>query len=641
MKSNKFLIQLSFIVLLLCGGACKKYGYDVPDGYTDSSGNKANVDVDTSMAVIDKSMYAKARVFPGLVDATEPRVKDAKFTIDLNFSNQTADNLRISVAPEPQFSTGYYDAPGELVKIVVPAGINGLSVQVGGQTDNLTGLTPLLRDPIIYLRKQLYPGVNYVRNLYGGTIYIRASFAYPQPVEFTISGAVVSPDFVLGTTVDANWVAQVKASKVPWLELRAKRVIFLIPRDFVIRKFTSAEPLTNPTATMTEWNSKFEIDYNAWMGLSDNAADTRDRSPQGPWRGVLDIQLTVGYGHNGFPFVGTMDDEWFNSFTSLQQMLTGSNWGTYHEFGHNCQQPSVWSWSTLGETTNNLFSFKVANRNGVAFSTLHSGDFVPTALAYAASTVAKNFDTDAAINDPFRRMIPFVQIFEKYGYGAMTYIYTAARHASRLSNNDIDKHDFTYERFSEYANTDLSPFFDAWGILISAQSRAKIGALYPLLKTQLWTYNINTKTGGTAPIVYTLSITASSEETNGEGAINGRATTLLDGNTATYWHSAWQTAPIGNFPYTLTLNVGAARQLSGLYFTPRASSGQRPKNIDITSSIDGITYSVVGSTQIPNLATQYNYTFPAITKARYYKIVIKDTWNTGTNASLSEVGIIP
>lgn len=230
MKINQ-LTKIFGLSLLVAFTACKKYGYEVPDGYPDDSQNVAEGTVDTNMKVIDKSMYAKARVFPGLVDQSEPRVKDAQFTLDLNFTDQTAQNLRISVAPSPQYSTGYYAAPGELIKLVVPAGVEGLTVQIGAHTDNLGGKSPLLRDPVIYNRKLLVAGVNYIRNLYGGHIYILASFAYANPVTFSISGAVVSPDFILGQSVDADWVAKVKASQVPWLELRAKRVIFTIPRE--------------------------------------------------------------------------------------------------------------------------------------------------------------------------------------------------------------------------------------------------------------------------------------------------------------------------------------------------------------------------------------------------------------------------
>jgi hypothetical protein len=479
-----------------------------------------------------------------------------------------------------------------------------------------------------------------VRNVYGGTIYIRASFAIAQPVQFTITGAAKQPDFVLGTSNNATWMAQVKASTVPWLELRSKRVIFLIPRDFLIKNFNSANALTDPTALMTAWNNVFELDYNGWMGLSDNSTDLRDKSPQGAWREVLDIQPSVGYGHNGFPVVATMDNEWFNSVVSIDQLLHGANWGTYHEFGHNCQQGNIWSWSTLGETTNNLFSFKVAHRNGADFSIQHGDDWVQPALDFAeANNDPANFNTVDAMNDPFRRIVPFLQIFELYGYDAMTYLYTAARHAPRLSNTDQDKQDFVYERFSEFAKTDLKPFFEAWGISVSSQSKQTISAKYPLLTKKIWTYNPMTKQGGTSDITYKTSITVSSEETTGEGAVNGHAAALIDGNNNTYWHSEWYYAT-AVYPYTLVLNAGGPVTAKGMYFVPRNSTAQRPKNIDIYTSTDNMNWTFVGSTIITNAFARYEYLFPASKTAQYYKVILKDAWTNTPNAALAEMNLI-
>lgn len=643
MKPNQF-TKLALLVLLLAATACKKYGYNIPDGYVDNSKQEATGKLDTNMAVIDKSMYAKARVFPGLVDQSEPRIKDAKFTLDLNFTDQTTDNLRISVAPQPQFSTGYYAAPGELVKIVVPAGIEGLSVQIGGQTDNLGGKYPLLRDPVIFTRKQLYSGVNYIRNLYGGTIYINASFAYPNPVEFTISGAVASPDFILGQSTDAEWVAKVKASQVPWLEFRSKRVIFLMPRAKVIATFSSSEPLTNPTAVLSKWNDVFELDYNGWMGLSDNVADVKDRSPQGPWRGVLDIQLSAGYGHSGFPFVGTDDAEWFGSFSSLKKISTSDGmWGSYHEFGHNCQQGKVWSWSTLGETTNNLFSFKVANRIGADYNILHpavSSGF-PQAIAYASGGGTKNFDSDAAMNDPFKRMTPFVQIFEKFGYGAMTYLYKEARHAERLNTSDINMHNFVYEKLSDYTQTDLSPFFDAWGILVSDPVVAKVSAKYPALNTPIWTYNPLNKTGGTGPINYVTSVFSVSSSQSGDGA----PANLVDGviSNASFWHSAYSPQPSPAFPITIVLYTGSNRPIAvkGVTFAQRQNNAAGyVKDVEILTSTDNVNFTSAGTTTLPQNIARYNYNFPAGNiNARYIKVVIKNGANAGY-ANLSECNLI-
>lgn len=647
MKFNQ-LTKILGLSLLVAFCACKKYGYEVPDGYPDDSQNVAEGAIDTNMKLIDKSMYAKARVFPGLVDQSEPRVKDTQFTLNLNFTDQTAQNLRISEAPSPQYSTGYYAAPGELIKIIVPAGVDGLTVQIGAHTDNLAGKSPLLRDPVIYNRKKLVSGVNYIRNLYGGHIYILATFAYPNPVTFTITGAVVSPDFILGQTSDVDWVAKVKASQVPWLELRAKSVIFTIPRDKVIATFNSSEPFTNPTAVFSKWNDVFDLDYNAWMGLSESATDIRDRSPQSQWRGILDIQLTKGYGHSGFPFVGLNDYYWFASFTSLNSITTSSGqWGTYHEFGHNCQQGSIWSWSTLGETTNNLFSFKVANRIGANYNILHpavSSGF-PESITYASGTGIKNFDTDAFMTDenkgPFRRMTPFVQIFELYGYGAMTYLYTEARHAERLNTNDITKHNFVYEKLSDYTKTDLAPFFDAWGILISDAVINKVSAKYPLLNKTIWTYNPLNKTGGTAAYDPTRVISVSSlQSTTSDLGAN-----LIDGNTATFWHSKYSPVPTAaeTFPFTVIIGTGTrtAIPIKGITFNQRTNNNNGYiKNVEILTSTDNVSYTSVGTTTVPQNTNKYDFNFPGgNVNAKFIKVLIKTGAST-VFCSLAECNLI-
>lgn len=641
MKSTIFSNTILAFVGILALASCEKYRYSFDDGVNKPSTAESEQTIDTAMTVVDRSLYSRARIFPGMVEATEPRVKDVRFTLDLNFSASNAYLLRISSAPQPQFSTGFYAPAGELIKIVVPAGVNGLSVQIGGHTDNLTGQLNLKRDPFIVMQKQLFPGVNYARNLYGGTIYINAAYGIPQPVEFSITGAVKSPDFVLGQSVNDTWIKEVKASTVPWLEMRTKRIVFLIPRDFLIRNFDSTNPLTDPTALMTAWNDVFELDYNGWMGLSDNPADIRDRSPQGAWREVLDIQPSVGYGHSGWPVVATMDNEWFNSVVSLDQLLHGANWGTYHEFGHNCQQGAMWSWKTLGETTNNLFNFKVAQRNGVNFGILHGTTWVQPALDFAAKLGAKDFDGGAPeINDPFARMIPFLQIFGIYGYDAMPYLYTAARHAQRFSNTDLDKHDFVYERFSEYSRTDLRPFFEAWGIALSSQSTIRIGNMFPLLDKKIWTYNPITKTGGTEKYD-PIKITANSEELTGEGAVNGRAAAMLDGSNATYWHSRWQTAPTGTMPYTLLLDLGSLKSAKGMYFVARNDTRQIPKAIEVFKSVNNTDWVSIGTFQIGSAAgARSNYNFPATIANRYYKIVIKSNWANSSTAALAELNII-
>lgn len=661
MKKNQIMLLLG-ICLLVMTTACSKYGYEIPDGYPDDSGNIKDAEIDTNLRDIDKSMYAKARVFPGLVDQAEPRVEDVKFTLDMNFTDQTAQNLRISVAPDPQYSTGYYAAPGELIKIVVPSGIEGLTVQIGGHTDNLSGKYPLLRDPVIYMRQRLYAGDNYVRNLYGGTIYIRANRAYETPVEFSISNACVSPDFVLGEISDAEWVAKVKASQVPWLEMRAERVVFLIPRDRVIQSFSSSssEPITNPTAVMTRWNDVFEQDYNGWMGLSDDAEDIKDLSPQGPWRGILDIQLSAGYGHSGFPFVGLNDGSWFRGMTSLSAIsMNEGMWGMYHEFGHNCQQNSMWSWSTLGETTNNLFNFKVAHRLGADYTKMHRAinSGFPLAIAWAGAAGTKNFDgTDAAINDPFRRMTPFIQIFEKYGYEAMTHLYKEARHAERTNPSDITKHNWVFEKLSDYTKTNLAPFFDAWGINYSPAVADRVAAKHPRLKKQIWKYNPLTRTGGDELIVLEHDKAGwIATATNAQNAYP--ASNLIDGGIASIWLACHNNCsspgngtplpapkyPTPENPLYLTINTNSTIEAGGFYLVQRQTNAygmaNHVKEIGIEIYNNGVWEDLGRFPLEVTYAKQY-ITLPAEKTFSQFRIKIDTRPNGATenNAAMAEVG---
>lgn len=644
------------LVMILASSACKKYGYEVEDGYDDNSGNAKSITVDTNRLFVDRSAFAKARVFPGLVGDSEPRVTDAKFTLNLNFSAQTADILRISVAPQPQFGTGYYAPPGELIKIVVPAGADGLSVQVGGHTDNLTGVSPLLRDPIIVVKKQLFAGVNYVRNLYGGYIYINATFSYPNPIEFSITGACVTPDFELDKSTDAAWIAQVKASQVPWLELRCRSVVYLVPRDLIVEKFTSArDPLTNPTALMTKWNEIFDQHYNAWMGLSPDAADVRDRSPQGPWRGTVDIQISgfpTAAGHSGFPFMGLLNyngSEWFQTWVSLNQLTTNQphpNWGTYHEFGHNCQQNTTWSWSALGEITNNLFSFKVAKAYNQDFKILHPpNEWVTDGLSLSAKTVltnasgnvvAKNLDVDLNASregGSFSRTVPFVQLLEKFDYGLMTYLYKTARRAPRLANNDQDKKDNFYEWSCQYTGQNLMPFFYQWGIQVSAVSQQKMINL-PMLGKDYWNYNFMEKTGGNTNINfsgYRSLIASNSSTTSGLTAAS-----LFDGSNTTYWQSSSSNV----YPFTLTLDAQFIRPIKGLSFVQASITTGRVKDIEILSSKNGTDFTSVGTFQIPNNTTTFNANFASPVNAQYFQVILKNNWTNTQVAALAELGTI-
>lgn len=638
----------------------KERKWDYKDGTPGDGSGAGNVTVDTSIQFVDVSKYAQARVFPGLICSEEPRLQNYKLEMDLNY-NYVAENLGISVAPQPQFSTGLYAAPGELVIIDVPAGDYALSCQIGAWTDNLSTVENAPRDPLIVSRTQLAPGRNYLRNLYGGHIYIYAGRPLSTPVTLTFTNAVKSPDFVLGKSTNEEWRAAIRSSCVPYLELRSENVIFVVPREYCISR-----NILDPQAIMTEWDDAINIDYYDWQGLKENPADPIDKAPLLPWRIVQDICPSVGYGHSGFPIVTYNDYGWFDEFTQLSQIRGGGCWGTFHEIGHNNQQTRYWSWSSLGETSNNLFVFKVANRQSRkgydAWPPTHPAlpEMMPKALAFAADGGAtKDFDgTDSRINDPFARLTPFVQIFDKipanWGYEGqpegwyfMTELYKRARRAQRISPNDQAKRDFVYETLCDFTRQDMQVFFMKWGIKISNVSLAKMSAKYPLNLQEIWKYNPLTREGGDGVMnPYDKSqwvITASSEETAGEGAApQGRAVAVLDGQPNTFWHSNWASSN-NDPPHWLQIDVGVPVAFKGFKFRQRQGNNS-VKNLKVEISRDGQTWTTIEGSPFRLLQNNDEQVFmlPEPVSFRFVKLSTPsrdDLWH-GKYAMLSEVDLI-
>lgn len=656
LKAAGFLLS----VTILTFSCVKKNTFDFVDGTPGDGETDQSITVDTSIKFVDVSKYAQARTFPGLVCGTEPRLMDYHLIMDLNY-NAVGEDLRMSVAPQPQFSTGLYAAPGELTIIDVPAGDYSLSVQVGAWTDNLSNIQNAPRDPIIYSRTQLAPGRNYLRNLYGGHIYIFAGRPVTTPLDIVFTNVVKSPDFVLGETTDAEWQTAINNSCVPYLELRSKNLIFVVPRDYCI-----ARPIASPTDLMKEWDDAINIDYYLWEGLAENPAEVIDKAPLLPWRVVQDIKPSAGYGHSGFPIVTYNDYGWFDEFTNIAQIKGGGCWGTFHEIGHNNQQERYWSWSSLGETSNNLFSFKVAHRqeavNPSAWPPTHPAlpDMMPKALAFAAeSSAAKNFDgTDARINDPFARLTPFIQIFDKVpagmnydGWGFMTELYKKARRANRISLNDQDKRDFVYEALCDFTQKDWIFFFNAWGIAISNISSGKMAAKYPLMNQKIWEYNPLTRTGGDAvfnPDPYATSnwkvSSFSSQEATGEGPPNGLASAIIDGDVNTFWHSQWS-GGTGTAPHRLVVDMGRSITINGFVFSQRQSLTRNIKNLKVETSNDGTTWTAVAGSpfSLAQIKAPQTKGLPASINCRFFRLEVSsnsDVYDGSNNAALAEVNVL-
>lgn len=667
---NSF-VAIACSAALLLNSCNRNRDFGFVDGVPGDGEANSGVTVDTSIKNVDASKFARARVFPGLACSSEPRLNNLTLNLNLNYFPADRDQLRISQPPiffnsvgnpiGPLVSTGLYVGAGELLVVDVPAGLNSLLVQVGIWTYDASGNPNAQRDPLVYSRTSLSPGRNYIRNLYGGPVYIIPQTPINTPVPVTFTNVMRMPDFILGQTNEAEWQAEIRRSCVPWLELKSENMIFTVQREACIQTNTNGM-----NTIMNAWNDAIKYDYYQWMGLEDNPADPVDQSPKIPWRATIDNTLPPGAGGvSGYPFRALPN--WITEWVNPAYLANSACWGTFHEIGHNAQQNQYWSWSSLGETTCNLFIFHNAKRIGSyppkhTYPTDDLNSKMAPAIAWASTAPGtRNFDgADAAINDPFARITPFAQIFRKIpanwgyqgqpsGWDFMTFLYKRTRRAVRISTSDQQKRDFLFEAICDYTRTNWQPFFAQWGIAISANLANRMAAQYPIMRQRIWEYNPITQTGGDGSYYIPLTrtgwtITGSSEETSGEGATDGRLTTLLDGNLASYWHSRWNGTPAAP-PHIITVDTKTIQAMAGLQIAQRPSGAgtSRPvKNVRIEISTDGDSWTQVGTGlyTLENIQGLQNLVFPSMVSTRYFRITIPtidDVYGRDNFAALSEV----
>lgn len=655
--------SLAIVALSLCTFAsCGKYGYDFVDGYQDGDTDPSGISTDTAMNVADKSLYHRARIFPGLVGENVPRVTDTTITFDMDYEYISTFDLKVSQVPQPYFSAGLYAPAGENIKIIVPEGLFGLTAQIGVHMDNLTGKDPLRRDPIIYTRKELFPGVNYVKNLYGGTLWIITNNSRPDPVSLRISGAVRSPDFILGETNVTDWIAEVERSQVPWVEARSKRVIFSIPRNMIMNYKLESSRIE---LALTEWNEIYEKDFYDWMGLSENAAKRQNRYPSLAERAVLDIQPSVGYAHNGNPWVAQMDKHWFSMFVDRDYLLNPNNleevsWGAFHELGHNYQQGGTWSWNGLGETSNNLFIWKTAHRlNRIEIANHpNTRSHFQLGLAYAAKAGTKDIITDVETADmPFVKILLFLQIYNKAvgkngesGWDFMPYLYKNARNTDFSFSLDEAKRDFFYRNLCDFTGRDWQRFCKAWGVKISALARKEMADKYLPIETSIWTYSPYTNTGGDSPLPTKYDLdrelwtsTSSSFGPN-EGPGNGPSSSLLDGNTNTFWIS---NPASGMPPHFVSFDMKVSETVKGFFINSRNAGSNIPRAVKIEVSEDGIVWRTLttddlksGTFAMLQTANRQEFVLKSTISVRYFKYIFEGQSYANSNfIGVAEAGV--
>jgi len=408
------------------------------------------------------------------VNIRHQKISDALVPIasKLDYSDQWANIM---------YSTGLYAVPGQYVEVTIPAALKDkkVSIQIGCHSDRLNewvaGKEDWRRMPIIVKTQELKKITTRVASPFGGLVYITAS---PRSADWqqniTIKHAVAAPLYKQGETTDEQWEAQLKNNKAPWGELASDNVILTIP-DSVLQK------VHHPDDVMKLWNLIIE-------GEMDLA-----QIPQPFYRAerlVIDEHIGGGFMHSGYPIMVhhspvkhmLSEDIIANPELLMKPSKGGANWGFFHEIGHDMQNMD-WVFDGTTEVSNNLFSIYMFDRLMGGRDDAHTG----VSSTYTQKAMKKYLHDGAKYEtwkkDPFLGLIMFRQLQEGFGWEAFKtffrdYQAMAAKDTSgNYANTEQKKLDLWVTTFSKVTGRNVAPFFETWGLPVSAEAKKQVEGL--------------------------------------------------------------------------------------------------------------------------------------------------------------------
>ncbi len=415
---------------------------------------------------IPTSAVRNPEIFPGLVGETD-RVSQS-FVFDLAFRDH--GYLRMNVPPQNWMSTGLYAAPSEIITITVSGATSAdmaqVYAQLGVHTDelypdsgNVVGDGIFRRNPRIAMTVKLEPGVNYVRTPYGGPILLRSDQSRNTTITVTIADAVQAPYFKRGVTTEEQWLAR-RDLDVPFAEIESDLLVIHAP---------SSEIRTRTYAEMVELTTHYDAvstKINELAGLSPTAARPHT-APQGKQRIAEDIQISAGWGHNGFPVM--VYTAW-SLVDPADVSRRAEGWGVWHEIGHNYQM-GAWADVMGGEVSVNWWSLYVEEKlHGT--SRLMLDDVYKRAQARLNNTSITNKWQDA---DPFDQLTLFEQVriaHPTLNWGMYTQMIRHYRDMSQSAYDALDtdakKINYFVQTLCGVTKTNIAPHFQKWSFSLTS-----------------------------------------------------------------------------------------------------------------------------------------------------------------------------
>ena len=410
-------------------------------------------------------MYAlpAAADYPGAVDDDAERFTH-DITIDGKYRGWLSGRGAGFDGAKEMRPTGIYAAPGEVIRVTVPAKITGegFEVVIGSyngsveKKDNWQRYLQLMRNaPINHRETEISNGL-------GGLVNIRIPReANYDAIDVTIEGGVRAPLYIDGVTDIDEWKRSIRKYPAPWTEIVGKRMIVTLPSDHI-------RNLNNPDEVVKVWDGIIECCAQL-AGV--------DRDNYRAERVVFDRQISAGGMHSGYPFAAHIGKDSVQA-VDARALKSDGNWGFFHELGHN-HQHNLWALPGTGETTCNLWSVYVfeefvgKNRDDGhrAISRLNRRQTMQNYFSGGAK-----FDTDWSV---WTALETYLQIQESFGWEPFTEVFDEYNQLDRdqWPQTQQEKNDQFVIRLSRAVGKNLAPFWKIWALPLSEDVERELNDL--------------------------------------------------------------------------------------------------------------------------------------------------------------------
>ena len=604
MKKKLLLLTL---LAATCFTACKKSAVLTEEAPKSKAANGATVESATQTNIFNVTEKINASV-------ERDRLKNGYYLTDFT-------------------ATGLYMAPNTTLNITVEqtAGTRLPKLLIGTYSRYGTWNT----QPTVV---QLTAGTNTITNAVGGLLWIRyTNSATGSTAKVTFnSGYQYAPYFKLGVSTNSDWINQLQTYTTPDVVLEGSNCVIVVSRTKAIQYQTEDQAAILNKITQV---IALEDDLN---GL--------DNSLPAHAKNVHTYLLTQHEDPAYYFFAYDYRTAYITSDVNAILTLNGvgtDGWGLWHELGH--QHQMMWRWGALGEVSVNLYSLYVQRTLTPSINRLVNDGVWPKAFTYlgkAAGTKDYNGATIYAnpLTDLFIRLCMFQQLTLAYGDDFYRTLAKNMRVENPTLANDDARMRYFMLKACNISGKNLSNFFQKWGLNLStAAATTQIYADMAALGLPAPTTDPSTLQDNVAPLTE-LSKTGwsissfSSEETSGEGAINGRAVTLIDGSESTFWHSRW-TSSAASYPHQIVIDLGSSKSAKGLSLVQRSGLSRAVKDFQVLTSTDNINFTAVNNYVAQNAAGVQYFAFGSTKTLRYLKVIANSAHDGLQFASLAELGL--